>query len=375
MKCTETKVEVRDLIEGYCDESDLGGAVLGYNGKLNIRPAYQREFVYPKDRQIAVIETILDGCPLNNMYWAKSEDGKYELVDGQQRTTSIALYAAEGDYSVNIDGKDKYFHSLSKEIQDKILDYTLNVVIIEGTNEEKLKWFHKINITGMKLEPQELRNSIYTGPWLEKAKMFFSKSTCPAHKIVEGYWQLKEGWNRQKGLEIALSWVAARDNCTIEDYMSKHQFDEDASDLINFFITVMDWVKEIFPNTYKEMTSIYEFDWYKMYREHHLEKVDVKELDNEIKKLLDEEEIEKKKGIWEYVLDHNEYHLNLRKFSDKIKNAVYREQKGICPITGKWYKIEDMEADHIIPWSKGGTTTKDNCQMIWKYANRVKSDK
>ena len=146
MKCTETKVKVRDLIEGYCDESDFGGAVLGYNGKLNIRPAYQREFVYPKDRQIAVIETILDGCPLNNMYWAKSEDGKYELVDGQQRTTSIALYAAEGDYSVNIDGKDKYFHSLSKEIQDKILDYTLNVVIIEGTNEEKLKWFHKINI-------------------------------------------------------------------------------------------------------------------------------------------------------------------------------------------------------------------------------------
>lgn len=375
MKCTPIKVKVRDLIKGYSDESEFGGPVLGYDGKLNIRPAYQREFVYPKDRQVAVIETILDGAPLNNMYWAKSEDGTYELVDGQQRTTSIALYVAEGVYSVNVDGKIKYFGSLSKEIRDKILDYELNVVVIEGTNDEKLKWFHKINIAGMELKPQELRNSVYTGPWLECAKKFFSKSKCPAEKIVAGYWKLKEGWNRQKGLEIALSWVADRDGCEIEDYMSKHQFDTDASDLINFFNEVMNWVKKTFPFTYKEMETIFEFDWYKMYRDHHMETLDANELNDEIKRLLLDEDVEKKKGIWEYVLDHNEYHLNLRAFPEKIKLAVYREQGGICAITGKHFPIEEMEADHIIPWSKGGTTEKSNCQMIWKYANRVKSDK
>lgn len=375
MKCIERKIKVRDIVNGYSDESNHGGSVVGYGGKLNIRPPYQREFVYPKERQAAVIETILEGCPLNNMYWAKSGNGKYELVDGQQRTNSIALYVVEGSFSIKIDGKDKYFHTLSPEIQNKILDYELNVVIIDGTNDEKLKWFHKINITGMKLERQELRNSIYTGPWLEEAKKFFSKYTCPACKITKGYWRLKEGWNRQKGLEIALNWVSKRDKCTIEDYMSKHQFDTDANDLIDFFKTVMDWVKSVFPITYKEMESIYELDWYTMYKEHHLESFDVNELNKEINNLLDDDEVEQKKGIWFYVLDHNEQHLYLRTFSNKIKNLVYRKQKGICPITGKWYRIEDMEADHIIPWSKGGKTEESNCQMIYKYANRVKSDK
>ena len=153
MKCTEKKIKIRDLVAGYSDESEFGGPIVGYFGKLNIRPAYQREFVYRKDRQMAVIDTILGGWPLNNMYWAVSPDGTYELVDGQQRTNSIALYVAENAYSVKVDEKDKYFHSLSKEIQDKILDYELNVVFIEGTEAEKLKWFERINMAGMALEP------------------------------------------------------------------------------------------------------------------------------------------------------------------------------------------------------------------------------
>lgn len=375
MKCTEKKIKIRDLVAGYSDESEFGGPIVGYFGKLNIRPAYQREFVYRKDRQMAVIDTILGGWPLNNMYWAVSPDGTYELVDGQQRTNSIALYVAENTYSVKIDEKDKYFHSLSKEIQDKILDYELNVVFIEGTEAEKLKWFERINIAGMALEPQELRNSVFTGPWLTDAKKFFSKFTCPAKKITTGYWNLKEGWNRQKGLEHALSWVADRDGCSIEAYMSKHQKDADASDLINFFTEVMGWVKKTFPHTYKEMESIYEFDWYKMYKYHHTETLNPDELDTEIKRLLADEDVEKKKGIWEYVLDHNECHLNLRVFPESIKLKKYREQDGICPIDGKWHPYEEMEADHKIPWSKGGSTDIDNCQMIWKHANRVKSDK
>ena len=375
MLCTEKKIKIRDLVAGYSDESASDGPIVGYFGKLNIRPAYQREFVYRLDKQRAVIDTVINGWPLGNMYWAISPDGTYELVDGQQRTNSIALYVEVNQYSVNIGGKNKYFHSLSKEIQDKILDYELNVILIEGTEEEKLNWFQRINIAGMELKPQEIRNSIFTGPWLFDAKKFFSKHTCPAKRITTGYWNLKEGWNRQKGLESALAWVADRDGCTIDEYMSLHQFDTDASDLINFFNEVMGWVKKTFPYTYKEMESVYEFDWYKMYKYHHTETLDPNELDNEIKRLLMDDDVEKKKGIWEYVLDHNEYHLNLRAFPEKIKLAVYREQEGICPIDGKWHPYEEMEADHKTPWSKGGSTNKENCQMIWKYANHVKSDK
>lgn len=375
MECTETKIKIRDLITGYSDESDFGGPIVGYFGKLDIRPAFQREFVYRKDRQQAVIDTVIHGWPLSNMYWGVSPNGMFQLVDGQQRSNSIALYVVDRAFSVKVDGKDKYFHSLSKELQEKILDYELNVVLIDGTEDEKLKWFERINIAGMELTAQELRNSVFTGTWLYDAKRFFSKHTCPAKKITDGYWGMKEGWNRQKGLEHALSWVADRDGCSIEDYMSKHQKDADASDLINFFNEVIGWVKKTFPHTYDEMTSVYEFDWYKMYKYHHTETLDPVELDNEIQRLLADDDVEKKNGIWEYVLDHNVSHLNLRVFPEKIKRAVYREQEGICPIDHKWHPYEEMEADHIIPWSKGGSTDKENCQMIWKHANRVKSDK
>lgn len=374
-KFSNLNISVREIVNGYSDESEFGGAIVGYGGKLNIRPAYQREFVYRTNRQRAVIETILDGCPLNNMYWAKSEDGTYELVDGQQRTTSVCLFVVDNAFSVNVDGKVKYFHNLSTEDKNKILDYEFEVKIIEGTNDEKLKWFHKINITGMKLEPQELRNSVYTGTWLSDAKHFFSKSDCIAKKITDGYWEMKEGWNRQKGLEHALSFVADRDGCTIEDYMSKHQFDMNADDLKKFFKEVMNWVKSVFPFTYKEMTSVNEGVWYKLYKNHHTETFDINAINDEIRNLLDDDEVENKTGIWEYVLDHNEYHLNVRSFSPKIKNAVYREQKGICPICGKYHPFNEMEADHIIPWSKGGTTTKENCQMLCRNCNRTKSAK
>ena len=378
MKITSKSISVREIINGYSDESEFGGSIVGYGGKLNIRPEYQREFVYKKERQIAVIETILDGCPLNNMYWAKSEDGTYELVDGQQRTTSVCLFVVENAFSVNVDGKTKYFHSFSKEDQEKILNYEFEVKIIEGTNDEKLKWFHKINIAGMELTTQELRNSVYTGQWLFEAKKFFSKSNCPAKKITNSYWGLKEGWNRQKALEHALSYVADRDGCTIEDYMSKHQYDDNADDLINFFKTVMEWVKKVFPFTYKEMLNINEYTWYNLYKKHHMKTFDVNDINDindEIRKLLDDDDVDKKTGIWEYVLDHNEYHLHIRNFSESIKNKVYRKQGGKCAICGKSLPIEKMQADHIIPWSKGGSTIEENCQMLCKSCNCSKGVK
>lgn len=374
MKITNLEVSIREIVNGYIDNSDLGGAIVGYGGKLNIRPEYQREFVYKLDKQISVIETILDRCPLNNMYWAKSEDGTFELVDGQQRTNSVCRFYS-GEFQVKVDGKICYWYNLSKEIQDRILDYKFEVKVIEGTNDEKLKWFHKINISGMELKPQELRNSVYTGKWLSKAKEFFSKSNCPAKKITNGYWDMKEGWNRQKGLEIALSYVAKRDCCSIEDYMAKHQHDENADDLIDFFKTIICWVKSVFPFTYKEMTSINEIVWYELYAEFHTKSFDVNKINDEIRKLLDDDDVVKKTGIWEYVLDHNEYHLNLRTFPISIKNAVYRKQEGKCAICGEYHPIEEMEADHIIPWSKGGTTELENCQLLCRHCNRVKGGK
>lgn len=374
MKITNLEVSIREIVNGYVDESDFGGAIVGFGGKLNIRPEYQREFVYRLDKQVAVIETILDGCPLNNMYWAKSDDGTFELVDGQQRTNSVCRFYT-GEFQVKVDGKICYWYNLSKEIQDRILDYKFEVKVIEGTNDEKLKWFHKINIAGMELKPQELRNSVYTGKWLSKSKEFFSKYNCPAKKITNGYWDMKEGWNRQKGLEIALSYVAKRDCCSIEDYMAKHQHDENADDLIDFFKTIICWVKSVFPFTYKEMTSINEIVWYELYAEFHTKSFDVNKINDEIRKLLGDEDVVKKTGIWEYVLDHNEYHLNLRTFPISIKNEVYRKQEGKCAICGEYHSIDEMEADHIIPWSKGGHTTLENCQLLCRHCNRVKGGK
>lgn len=376
MKTSYKDIKVRDLIKGFSDESDHEGPVVGYEGKLNIRPAYQREFVYPEYKQVRVIETILENCPLGLIYWAVNPDGTFELMDGQQRTMSICNYI-NNEYSVN----GLNFHSLlSEETKNKILDYELKVVLFEGTNEEKLKWFEKINEQGMVLDPQELRNSVYVGPWLMEAKRFFSKNNSPAKKISSRFIHLKDGWNRQKGLEIALKFVADRDYGSDKDeeirkYMTTHQFDTDACDIITLFRDVVDWVDKTFIGTYPEMKNVKPTVWYKLYKQYKDKTLNPHTIDAEIQKLLDDDDVTSKTGIWEYVLDHNEYHLNLRAFSDRVKNVVYRKQGGICPICGEWHDISEMEADHIIPWSKGGTTDESNCQMLCRRCNRVKSDK
>ena len=200
MKIELHDIKIKDIFNGYQDSQENG--VVGFGGKLNIRPAFQREFVYKEKQRNAVIETVLKGFPLNVMYWAETESGDYELLDGQQRTISICQYL-NGDYSLH----EKYFHSLSSDIREQIENYELKVYICKGTESEKLDWFKIINIAGVKLTEQELRNAIYTGEWLTDAKRYFSKNGCVAYKIGNKY--LNGECNRQDYLETAIRWLAS----------------------------------------------------------------------------------------------------------------------------------------------------------------------
>lgn len=357
------EIPVRDVVAGYRDSEENG--VVGYNGKLNIRPAFQREFIYKDKQRDEVIKTITKGFPLNVMYWVKSDDGNFELLDGQQRTISICQYIT-GDFSVNHMG----FANLTQTEQNQILDYPLMIYICEGTDKEKLDWFKIINIAGEQLTAQELRNAIYTGEWLTEAKKYFSKTQCPAYMIAGDY--LSGSAIRQNYLETALKWIVTRDGIEIEDYMAQHQHDTNCNELWLYFQTVINWVKVTFP-TYrkKQMQGL---DWGIYYNKYGTGKYDPKALEKQIAALLDDEDVSNQKGIYEYLLDGNERHLNIRAFSPKMARTAYERQKGICPKCKKHFTIEEMQADHITPWSKGGKTVPENCQMLCADCNRRKSD-
>ena len=363
MKIEMHEIPIREVTKDYIDNAENG--VRGYSGRLNIRPAYQREFVYSNDKRDAVIDTVYKGFPLNVMYWCKDSDGNYELLDGQQRTISICSYV-NGDYSVHSRG----FYNLTKDEQEKILNYKLMIYICEGTDREKLDWFKIINIAGEKLYDQELRNAMYTGPWLYDAKKHFSKNGCAAYGIGEKY--LNGTCIRQDFLETALKWISNKYNCEIEDYMSSHQQDEDSNELWMYFQSVIDWVKRLFPTYRKEMKGI---EWGILYNEYKDKSFNSDYLEQRVIKLMEDEEITKRSGIYPYLITGKEKYLSLRSFPDSIKRQVYEKQEGICPMCKEHYEIEGMEADHITPWSEGGKKTLDNCQMLCKDCNRRKSNK
>ena len=368
MKIQLKKIKVRDLVEDYFN--DLEEGVVGYGGKLDIRPAYQREFVYSDKQQQAVVDTITKEFPLNVMYWAvnKDEDGEvsYEIIDGQQRTLSICKYV-EGDFSFN----DKYFYNLWDEEQEEILDYELDIYLCEGTEADKLDWFRTINIAGEKLTEQELRNAVYHGPFVTDAKRYFSKTACPAYQIGSDY--MNGTPIRQDYLETAIKWISKNN---VEDYMSKNQHAEDAKELWNYYTKVMKWVKEIFPTYRREMKGL---PWGPLYDIHKGllvdEDFDAEEMEDKIKKLMMDEDVKNKKGIYLYVLNGNEKHLSIRAFNARQKRQAYEEQDGVCVKCQEEFAFKDMEADHITPWSQGGQTTQENCQMLCVTCNRTKSDK
>lgn len=354
------EIAVKDVAEGYVNNDEEG--VLGYGGKLNIRPKYQREFVYKDKQRDAVIETVRKDFPLNVMYWVKNEDGTFEVLDGQQRTISICEYVA-GNFSLDY----QYFHNLTEDEQQEIRDYTLMVYFCEGSDKEKLEWFKTINIAGKKLTDQELRNAIYTGTWLTDAKKYFSKSGCPAYAIASDY--MNGTPIRQDYLETAIKWMN-EDN--IEQYMADHQHDDNANELWLYFKNVIDWVEVLFSNKRKEMKGV---SWGTLYNECKDKTFDANKLEAQISELMQDEDVTKKSGIYEYVLTGSERTLSIRAFTEKQKREAYERQGGICPESGEKFELSEMEADHITPWHEGGKTTADNCQMLSKEANRRKGGK
>jgi hypothetical protein len=368
------KVTVREVAENYRDSAEEG--VVGYDGKLNIRPKYQREFVYKDKQRDAVLETIRRGFPLNVMYWAVNEDGTYEVLDGQQRTISFCQYVA-GDFSINVDGHLMYMHNLTQPQKDQILDYELMVYVCEGDDQDKLDWFKTINIAGEKLTAQELRNAVYTGPWLTHAKSIFSKTNGAAYGLSHKY--INAATIRQELLEKALEWKSAD---KIEQYMAVHQHDPNANELWTYFQNVIHWVQQTF-TTYrgKEMKGV---DWGPLYDRYKDQLFDTAELERRVAALMRDPDVTSKKGIYSYVLTGEERHLSIRKFDDRDKRAAYERQDGKCANGTRCrtpgnddgehvFDIEEMEGDHITPWSKGGKTIAENCQMLCVQCNRDKS--
>lgn len=355
-----TTVTVRELTAEY-ENNDEEGGVIGYGGVLNIRPPYQREFIYKDKQRDAVLETVNKGFPLNVMYWAVTDEGTFELIDGQQRTLSICQYV-DGDFSLN----GRYFYNLQDDEQDRILNYELTIYRCTGNNSEKLDWFQVINISGEKLTTQELRNAVFHGSWVSDAKRYFSKNGCAAYRKGGAY--LSGSSIRQDYLQTTLDWISAG---KIDDYMGIHQHDAKAMELWDYFIKVIDWVELTFSKYRAEMKGV---AWGTLYNQFGRDQIDSSALETRVLALMQDDEIERKKGIYTYVLTGEEKWLSVRQFRNSDKRSAFERQGGICPVCNEVFPFDGMEADHIVPWHKGGRTNPENCQMLCIKHNRLKSD-
>ena len=374
MTIKQISVTVGEITKGYVNNDEQG--VRGYNGLLDIRPPFQREFIYNDKEQQAVINTVLHGYPLNVMYWVKrSEDAEcpYEVMDGQQRTLSLCEYVA-GKFSFEF----KNFFNQPPDIQKRILDYELTVYVCEGEHSEKLEWFKTINIAGKPLTEQEILNAIYAGPFVSDAKRHFSKSNCGAYRLGK---DLVQGvLNRQDFLKVALNWMADHEQREGKaqsrvGYMAQHQHDPNANNLWIYFQNVLNWAITNFDM--KKFKKIMKgLDWALYYDLFHNKTLDTVSLAQQISTLMrDTYEIQKQSGIIPYVLTGDERYLDLRGFPDNIKYAVWEQQGHICPLCNKEFDIEFMEGDHIKPWREGGRTVIENCQMLCRDCNRHKGAK
>ena len=362
MKIEMHTITVRELVDGYVNSEEEG--VVAFGGKLDVRPKYQREFIYKPTQQEAVIDTLTKGYPLNVMYWAVREDGSYEVIDGQQRTLSICEYVA-GRFAYMF----RYFGNLASDEQAQILDYKLTVYFCEGTESEKLEWFKTINIAGEELTEQELLNAVYAGTWTGDLKRYFSRPAGPAYGLASRY--MKGEPIRQDYLAAVLKWKSGGD---VKNYMALRQHEASAMDEWLYFKGVIDWVQTLFPKYRKEMKGL---EWGALYNEFSGEKYDPAALEREIVGLMEDDDVQKKSGIYEYLLSGRERErlLNIRTFTPGQKRAAYERQKGVCPKCRKRFAFEEMEGDHIKPWSKGGKTVPENLQMLCKRCNGLKSDK
>lgn len=388
MKTTlHTDWTVGDVCKGFLFDRNEGKGLFGLDGQLIIQPEYQRNYIYGDGkRDVAVVESLLKGYPLGLIYFVKNADGMYEVLDGQQRITSFARYVNHSwPFAVELDGKPRYFDSLDADKQKLIVDAPLTIYVCEGEPSEIQAWFETINISGVPLVKQELRNAAYHGTFVTMARELFSNTSNANMNRWQTY--VKGDPKRQAILEIALDWVSEGN---IDDYMAKHRYDTNIDELKNHFDTVIDWVDSVFEYTGSEMCGL---DWGRLYREYHKNAYSKDKVAERVDALLDDSQVADKKGIFEYVLggEKDSRLLNVRVFDKKTIKAVYRKQTAEaqeqrvsnCPLCAighdanakRIYKETEMDADHVTAWSKGGATDEANCQMLCKTHNRAKGNR
>lgn len=379
-------ITIKDICDGFVYNKLEGKGLFGLSGKLTIQPEYQRNYIYADGkRDVAVIESILKGYPLGLIYFNKIDDNNLEVLDGQQRITSFGRFVTNKLAIKDENGMEQYFDSIAADKQAKILDAKLLIYECEGTESEIKEWFKTINIAGVPLTEQELLNAVYSGPFVTLGKEEFSNSQNANIQKWSAY--VAGSADRQKFLERALDWVSKGN---IGDYMSRHRFDKNITELKNYFTSVIDWVSTVFTDVESEMQGL---EWGRLYEAYHKQPYNSKTISEEVKKLYSDPYIKTRKGIFEYVLGGSvdTKLLEVRVFDEATKKSVYAKQKteaenkGIsnCPLCAvgnntnktKIWSLAEMDADHVSAWSKGGATDIKNCEMLCKTHNRAKGNK
>ena len=385
-----TDLTVREICEGFVYNQLEGKGLFGWAGKLTIQPEYQRNYLYAENdgkKEVAVIDSILKDYPIGLIYFNEPEAGKYEILDGQQRITSIGRFVT-GKFAIRDKfGMEQYFAGLAQELQEKILAYRLLVYVCNGTETEIKEWFETINIAGVPLNRQELLNATYSGPFVTLAKATFSNSRNPQLQKWGCY--VSGNANRQDILHTALAWVAKGEE-NVGGYMSLHRYEDSIEELKTYFDTVIEWAKTLFGEPKGEMRGL---EWGALYEQYHANSYSPAQLQQRVNELYADESVTNKRGIFEFLLggETDMRLLHIRIFDDSTKKTVYARQtnaareQGIsnCPecakghenVRSKIYKIAEMDADHVTAWSKGGSTAIENCQMLCKTHNRAKGNR
>lgn len=387
MKTTlRTDLTIRDICNGFVYNEYEGKGLFGWSGKLTIQPEYQRNYIYNDGKKdVAVINSLMNGYPIGLLYFVKVAEDKYEVLDGQQRITSIGRYVTDKFAIKDANGIEQYFCGLDKTEKDKFNNIPLTIYICEGEEQEIKEWFKTINIVGVPLNEQELLNAIYSGQFVTKAKEIFSNSQNANIQKWGAY--IKGNVIRQDYLRTALDWVSKGN---IDAYMSQHRYDDNINELKTYFDTVIDWINTVFTDVIKEMCGL---EWGRLYEEYHANPYDPADVSKKLNELYVDDFVDDKKGICEYILGgcQDTKLLNVRIFDERIKRTVYNQQTtaakaaGIsnCPYCAlgngeektKIWDLKDMDADHITAWSKGGATDISNCQMLCKTHNRAKGNR
>lgn len=381
-----TETTVRDICDGFVYNEFEGRGLFGWNGKLVIQPEYQRNYIYADGKKdVAVINSLLMKYPLGLIYFVKTKEGVYEVLDGQQRITSFGRYITNKFAIMDSKMIPNYFSGLPENQQNRILDSKLTIYVCEGEESEIKEWFEIINIAGVPLNTQELYNSIYSGPFVTLAREEFSNSRNAYIQKWSAYIQGEV--NRQAFLETSLKWVS-RGN--IQEYMSKHRYDTNINELKTYFYSVIEWVSTVFTDVEPSMKGL---DWGSLYDTYYKESYSPKKVSKLVNELISDPFVTNKKGIYEYILGgcSETKLLNVRVFNNAIKKNAYDKQTKAarkstvsnCPLCaagtnnnkGKIWKLNEMEADHVTPWSKGGATDDSNCEMLCKTHNRVKGNR